>query len=88
MIVENITGLTELLGEANVERVKNSIADLIIERVQLDLDDFTQCFIDMDDYGEFLEGIIKECRKEVKAIVKKKLLDEALNKSETTIWKG
>ena len=65
--MENLNNIAKLLGEENEKRLKDSITDMIINRIQEELDDFYEYTIDYD-------GILDEVGREIKAAVKEKYM--------------
>lgn len=69
----NITELAKLLGEDNEKRLKDKITDIIIERVQEEMDDYFTYTIDYD-------SIFNEIEEEVKAMAKEKYMKMHMEK--------
>ena len=69
--MEKLHKITELLGEENEQRIKDSITDLIIEQVRKDLD-YTGAYI--VDIEEMLEEIQEEVQLELKKKVRSRYM--------------
>lgn len=78
--MEKCLEVAKLLGEDNVNRLKDTITDLLIERCEDELDDMS---IYMIDY----ENLFEEVEKEVRAVVKDKIMQVYLAKAEEKISK-
>jgi hypothetical protein len=74
-IMEKVLAVASLLGEDNVNRLKETITNLLIERCQDELDDMA---IYMVDY----EQLFDEVHNEVKSIMKDKIMKMYLEKAE------
>lgn len=62
-----ISGLSCLLGEERVEKIKDAIMDLIIQRVQEDLNDYDSYIFYPPDWNEDLEiAFVKAKKKALK----------------------
>lgn len=70
-----ITYLAKLLGEENVEKIKDNITDALIERCQDELDDMDIWLVDY-------EQMFDEIQDEVRAIMKEKIMKKYLEKAE------
>lgn len=69
--MEKCLEVAKLLGEENVNRLKDTVTDLLIKRCEDELEDMA---IYMIDY----ENLFEEVEAEVKAIVKDKLVKKYL----------
>ena len=69
--MEKCLEVAKLLGEENVNRLKDTVTDLLIKRCEDELEDMA---IYMIDY----ENLFEEIEKEVKAIVKQKIMKKYL----------
>lgn len=76
--MEKVLEVAKLLGEENVNRLKDTVTDLLIKRCEDELDDMG---IYMIDY----ESLFEEVEKEVKSIVKNKIMQIYLEKAEGKI---
>lgn len=67
--MEELTKVAKLLGEENEKRLKDSITDLLIERVDEDLRDSCTYLIDFED---IFSQVRKDVEKDVKEMMYKK----------------
>lgn len=67
--MEELTKVAKLLGEENEKRLKDSITDLLIERVDEDLRDSCTYLIDFED---IFAQVRKDVEKDVKEMAYKK----------------
>lgn len=73
--MEKILEIAKLLGEDNVNRLKDTVTDLLIGRCEDELDDMS---IYMVDY----EQLFAEVEAEVKSIIKDRIMKAYLEKAE------
>lgn len=73
--MEKVLEIAKLLGEENVQRLKNSITDALIERCQDELDDMSIWVIDY-------EQLFDEIQDEVKAVMKDKIMKKYIEMAE------
>lgn len=73
--MEKCLEVAKLLGEENVEKIKNSVTDMLIDRCREELEDMA---IYMVDY----ERMFDEIQDEVKAIMKNKIKNKYLEMAE------
>lgn len=78
--MEKCLEVAKLLGEENVNRLKDTVTDLLIKRCEDELEDMA---IYMIDY----ENLFEEVEAEVRAIVKDKIKQIYLTKAEDKISK-
>lgn len=78
--MEKCLEVAKLLGEENVNRLKDTVTDLLIKRCEDELEDMS---IYMIDY----ENLFEEVEAEVRAIVKDKIKQIYLTKAEDKISK-
>lgn len=78
--MEKVLEIAKLLGEENVNRLKDTVTDLLIKRCEDELEDMS---IYMIDY----ENLFEEVEAEVRAIVKDKIKQIYLTKAEEKISK-
>lgn len=76
--MEKCLEVARLLGEKNVEKIKNSVTDMLIERCRDELDDMA---IYMVDY----EQLFSEIEDEVRSIVKDRIMQVYLKQAEHKI---
>lgn len=73
--MEKVLEIAKLLGEENVQKLKDSITDALIERCQDELDDMAIWVIDY-------EQLFDEIQDEVKAVMKEKIMKKYLEMAE------
>lgn len=71
--MEELTKIAELLGEKNEKRLKDSITDLLIERVDEDLRDMCTYLFDFED---LFDQVRKDVEKDIKEMIAKKYMDK------------
>lgn len=76
--MEKVLEVAKLLGEDNVEKIKNAVTDLLIKRCEDELEDMA---IYMVDY----EQLFAEVEAEVRSIIKDKIMQMYLEKAEGKI---
>ena len=76
--MEKVLEVAKLLGEENVNRLKDTVTNLLIKRCEEELDDMA---IYMVDY----ERLFAEVEDEVRAIVKDKIMQVYLKQAEHRI---
>lgn len=76
--MEKVLEIAKFLGEDNVEKIRNKVTDMLIERCQDELDDMA---IYMVDY----EQLFAEVEDEVRSIVKDRIVKMYLEKAEGKI---
>ena len=70
--------ILNLLGEQNVDKLRTDLMEIIKDQLIEDLEECSEYIIVPDDYQEFMQGVIKECKDEIKEFIKPKLLAKAL----------
>lgn len=78
--MKKVLEVVNLLGEDNVNRLKDTVTDLLIKRCEDELEDMA---IYMVDY----EQLFAEVEDEVRFIIKDKIMDMYLEKAEDKISK-
>lgn len=73
----------QLLGEENVERLKNGILDILLKRVEEDLDDYSR-----DKYFIDIESLFDEIYTEVEENLKEKMVEKYTNELTSKIDKA
>jgi hypothetical protein len=73
--MEKCLEIAKLLGEENVEKIKNSVTDMLIDRCREELEDMA---VYMVDY----ERMFDEIQDEVKAIMKNRIKNKYLEMAE------
>lgn len=76
--MEKCLEVAKLLGEENANRLKDTVTDLLIKRCEDELDDMGVYMIDY-------ENLFEEVENEVRAIVKNKIMQVYLAKTESKI---
>ena len=74
--MDNLKTVIKVLGEENVERLKSSIVDIIIENISNDFESYGLYLLDPDDVAEFIE----ECKKEAFNRVKEDVINDMKKK--------
>lgn len=74
--MDNLKAVIKVLGEENVERLKSSIVDIIIENISNDFESYDLCLLDPDDVAEFIE----ECKKEAFEKIKEDIVNDMVKK--------
>jgi hypothetical protein len=78
--MEKVLEVAKLLGEDNVNRLKDTVTDLLIKRCEDELEDMGVYMIDY-------EYLFEQVENEVRAIVKDKIMQVYLAKAEEKISK-
>ena len=76
--MDKITGLIELLGEENNKKIKDKVAQFIIDAVEDDIRDY-----DRDSYilnPEEIIDFVNECKEEVFKRVKEDVVNQMVDK--------
>lgn len=73
--MEKCLEVAKLLGEENVEKIKNSVTDMLIDRCREELEDMAIWVVDY-------ERMFDEIQDEVKAIMKEKVMKKYLEMAE------
>jgi hypothetical protein len=76
--METVNGLIELLGEKRVEKVKDEIAEILIERLRDDLDSWGEYLFYPPDFSDIYGQAVKEAEKKIKKIYVDKLVQQGL----------
>lgn len=71
--MKELSNIVKLLGEENEKKLKDSITDLLIERVDEDLRDMCTYII---DFEETFDQIRKDVEKDVKEMMYRKYMDK------------
>ena len=75
MKAEEIKAMVELLGEDNVQRIKDSFADIIIRRFETDLDDYGRYLIYPPDILGTMEEAEESVQKKVEKMYKEAVVE-------------
>lgn len=73
--MEKVLEVAKLLGEDNVEKIKNSVTDMLIDRCREELEDMAIWVVDY-------ERMFDEIQDEVRAIMKEKVMKKYLEMAE------
>ena len=73
--MEKCLEVAKLLGEDNVEKIKNSVTDMLIDRCREELEDMAIWVVDY-------ERMFDEIQDEVRAIMKEKVMKRYLEMAE------
>lgn len=76
--MENLHGLIDVLGKKNAERLRDSITDLIIDRIQEDLNNWNEFIFYPPDYKDFFESCFEAATKRVKKQLIEKMTTQML----------
>lgn len=76
--MEELTKLATIIGEDNEKRLKDSITDLLIKRVEDDLENFQDWIVDLD-------YLYDQVNREVHKIVKDKMIEKYLEEMNARI---
>jgi hypothetical protein len=71
--MDDITAIAKLFGKKNEQRLKDTIIDMMIERVQDELNDFDSYLFDYD-------ALFNEIQDETKTAIKKKYMKKYMEK--------
>ena len=67
--MEEITKIAKLLGEDNEKKLKDGITELLLNKIEDELDDLSDWLLDC-------ESLIDEVREEIFEIAKKKMIEK------------
>ena len=70
---EELLNIVKLLGEENEKKLKDGITDLLLKRIEEDLDDISIYLMDLES---MLDEIKKDIEKEAKEKIMKKYMDK------------
>ena len=76
--MDKITGLIELLGEDNNKKIKDKVAQFIIDAIEDDIDDY-----DRDNYilnPEEIIDCVNECKEEAFKRIKEDVVNQMVDK--------
>ena len=76
--MERINALIELLGETRVEKLKDQIVEVLIEKLHDDFDSWKEYIFYPPDYGGIMEQAVKDAEKKIKKIYVNKLVEKGL----------
>lgn len=78
--MDNLSAVIEILGAQNAETIKTGIAQLLIDRVSSDLESWDSYLLSVEAFEELVSEAFEECKVEVKAAIKEKMLQAAVSK--------
>lgn len=70
---DELLNIVKLLGEENEKKLKDGITDLLLKRIEEDLDDIGVYLMDLES---MLDDIRREIEKETKEKIMKKYMDK------------
>ena len=76
--MDKITGLIELLGEENNKKIKDKVAQFIIDAIEDDIDDYNK-----DSYilnPEEIIDFVNECKEEAFKRIKEDVVNQMMDK--------
>lgn len=73
-----IDKLSALLGAETVEDVKRRIGDLIVSRIEADMNDFTEYIFYPPDYQEFFDECFQEAQSKVRETIVQKMYNDMM----------
>lgn len=76
--MESVNALVELLGETRVEKLKDEIVEVLIERLRDDLDSWSEYIFYPPDYSELFEQAVKKAEKKIEKIYVDKLVEKGI----------
>lgn len=76
-IEENLSGLSYLIGEDNVEDVKKKIGDLIVKRVASDINGYDYYLFYPGDYRKAIDESFEQVEKKIVKMYKEAMLEAA-----------
>lgn len=68
--------IIELLGEQNIEKLKQDICELIKDKFWEDIDSGNEYWVIADDFTDLIDEIKTEIKQELKQKILKKLIDD------------
>ena len=81
--MDKITGLIELLGEENNKKIKDNVAQFIIDAIEDDIDDYNR-----DSYilnPEEIIDFVNECKEEAFKRVKEDVVNQMVDKIKVSL---
>ena len=76
--MERLNALIELLGETRVEKLKDEIVEVLIEKLRDDFDSWHEYVFYPPDYSEILEQAVKKAEKKIEKIYVDKLVEQGI----------
>lgn len=76
-VEKNLSALSQLLGEENVEDIKKRIGDLIVERVRSDLRSYDYYLFYPADYKVTIDEAYEKVSKKIAKLYSEKMLESA-----------
>lgn len=81
--MDKITGLIELLGEENVNRIKEKVTDFIIEAMSDDIDDYSRESYILNP--EEIIDFVNECKEEAFKRIKEDVVNQMMEKIKVSL---
>ena len=81
--MDKITGLMELLGEENNKKIKDKVAQFIIDAIEDDIDDYNK-----DSYilnPEEIIDFVDECKEEAFKRIKEDVVNQMVDKIKSSL---
>lgn len=79
--MNSLKAIAKVLDEDNVERLKSSITDIILENIRSDFKAYDSYLLDPDDVSDFVE----ECKKEAFERIKEDVVKDMMKKIKESI---
>lgn len=73
--MSNFNALIELLGEENVERIKSSISDMLIRRMEDDLEDYGGYILYPPDIQDTVADTVESVKKKIEKMYKTAIIE-------------
>ena len=73
----SLDGLVALLGEENVDKLKSSIVDALVDRVRDDIDNYSEYYIDPMDINGLMHEVLQDNEKKLRKMYKDAIFDIA-----------
>ena len=80
--MSNIKSIVAILGEDNEQKIKDGIADIILEQCKTDLEGWDMYILDPDDLNGIVAEAVDEVKEEVKNMIRDKLMAKAMQEME------
>ena len=76
--MESVNALVELLGETRVEKLKDEIVEVLIEKLRDDFDSWKEYIFYPPDYSEIMEQAVKKAENKIEKIYVDKLVEKGI----------
>lgn len=80
--MSDIKSIVAILGEDNERKIKDGIADIILEQCKVDLEGWDMYILDPDDLNGVVAEAVDEVRAEIKDMIRDKLMAKAMREME------